>query len=393
VTRAAPHATAAARAPHWLIAGASVRAFAESATAAGITVTAVDAYGDLDLRACAASVVVPVVASSRAGASAATAAAVVAARSLDVDAVAYTSGFENHPRAVAALADRRTLLGNPPAVLDAVRDPFALARALAGRAPAVRASAPPPGDVRRWLRKPRASGGGHGITPWHPGTRVPRSTILQQRIPGTPGSIVFAADGESIWALGLTRQLIGDPAFGAHGFRYCGTLLLDATALPTLTAQAIALAADITRAFGLLGVNGVDFVAHDRRAVPIEVNPRYTAAMELVERAHATSIAAVHAATARRQRPVGDAPIGHRARRVVGKAIVYARRAVTAGDTTRWLDDETVRDIPIPGTRIDRGRPICTVFAEARDAGTCHARLVARAARIYAALAPARRAA
>jgi len=380
------------RRPHWLIAGASARALAESATAAGITVTAVDAYGDLDLRACATSVVVP----PREGAVAAAAAAAATVGSREIgaaDCAVYTSGFENHPRAVAALAHGRTLLGNAPTTLAHVRDPFVLARALAGRAPAVRASAPPPGDDRRWLLKPRASGGGHGIAAWHPGVTVPRRAILQQRVRGWPGSIVFAADGEAIWTLGVTRQLIGDAAFGAHGFRYCGTLLLDATAERSITTDAIALATAVTRSFGLVGVNGVDFVADDGSAVPIEVNPRYTAAMELVERAHATSIAAVHASSARRQLPGGDPPIARRPRRILGKAIVYARRAVTAGDTTAWLADDTVRDIPMPGTRIARGRPICTVFAEARDPATCHARLVQRAARIYAALAPARRAA
>ncbi len=377
--------------PHWLIAGASVRALAESATAAGITVTAVDAYGDLDLRACATSVIVP----AQDGApAAATVAATVGPPDGDAHlAAVYTAGFENHPRAVAAFALGRTLLGNTPAVLAHVRDPFALARALAGRAPAVRASAPPPGDVRRWLLKPRASGGGHGIAAWHPGARVPRRAILQQRVRGWPGSIVFAADGAAVWTLGLTRQLIGDAAFGAHGFRYCGTLLLDARSEPSVTADALALATTVTRTFGLVGVNGVDFIATDGRAVPIEVNPRYTAAMELVERAHAVSIATVHASSARRRLPAGDQPVERPPRRVFGKAIVYARRAVTAGDTTAWLADETVRDIPMPGTRIARGRPICTVFAEARDPATCHARLVERAARIYASLAPARRAA
>jgi predicted ATP-grasp superfamily ATP-dependent carboligase len=46
-----------------------------------------------------------------------------------------------------------------------------------------------------------------------------------------------------------------------------------------------------------------------------------------------------------------------------------------------------VRDVPWPGERILRGRPVCTVFAEGRDGAACHAALVRRAQRIYRQLA------
>jgi predicted ATP-grasp superfamily ATP-dependent carboligase len=66
----------------------------------------------------------------------------------------------------------------------------------------------------------------------------------------------------------------------------------------------------------------------------------------------------------------------------IGKAIVYARRAVPLGDTTRWLEDQSVRDIPPPGSIVAQGNPICTVFAEARTGAACLDRLVTRARRI-----------
>jgi hypothetical protein len=37
----------------------------------------------------------------------------------------------------------------------------------------------------------------------------------------------------------------------------------------------------------------------------------------------------------------------------------------------------------MPGTRVRRGQPICTVFADGRDFDTCYAGLVARADRVY----------
>ena len=109
--------------PRVLIAGVSTRGFAESAARAGYEVVAVDGYGDLDLVARAA--VVRVV---RVRGRFSTRAAVAAARGLECDAVVYEASFENHPRAVRALAGPRPLWGNGPAVLAWARDPRRLAR-------------------------------------------------------------------------------------------------------------------------------------------------------------------------------------------------------------------------------------------------------------------------
>ena len=203
---------------------------------------------------------------------------------MTADAVAYTSNFENFPEAVSALARGRLLLGNPAAVLTQVRNPIILARVLRQRGfavPATRASAPPAArEPERWLLKPRRSGGGHGTTPWRIGRPVSRRAYVQERIRGLTGSIVFAADGRRAVALGLSRQLVGERSFGAHGFRYCGSLLASERAplfprQAELLVRATALADAVTEAFGLRGLNGLDFVARDGVPLPIEVNPRY----------------------------------------------------------------------------------------------------------------------
>jgi uncharacterized protein len=336
-----------------LLAGVSVRAFAESAKAAGFSVAAIDAFGDLDLRAVSAFHALDGPYSANAAA--------LRARGIRATACAYTSNFENHPGAITELAQERALWGNSPDVVERVRDPFVLARALSG-APAVRASAPSSG---RWLIKPRRSGGGHAITAWRPGMRIPRTSVLQKRVPGVPGSIVFAADGRSVCPLAFTRQLI------APDFRYIGNILV-----PPID-EAVTIAETVTREFGLVGVNGVDFVMSRGRPVPIEVNPRYTAAMELAERLYGISIARVHAEACAGTLP-SFAPEPRRT--TVGKTIVYARTDTVIGDTTSWLADSSVRDIPLPGSRIAAGRPICTVFAEARTVTACEAALRKRAA-------------
>ncbi|HXI30093.1 MAG TPA: hypothetical protein VNG89_16765, partial [Vicinamibacterales bacterium] len=77
--------------------------------------------------------------------------------------------------------------------------------------------------------------------------------------------------------------------------------------------------------------------------------------------------------------------------RTRGKAVVFARHDVVAHGTADWLsarDDEScfLRDVPKPGTRIAAGQPVCTVYAEGRDAADCRAELVRRAERVYTAL-------
>ena len=155
----------------------------------------------------------------------------------------------------------------------------------------------------------------------------------------------LAADGRRAVPLGLSRILAGETAFGADGFRYCGSILGSAgdpqfAADDRLLERATLLAEIVTRAFGLVGVNGVDFVA--RRGFPyaIEVNPRYTAAMELVERAYGISLFDVHARACRQALPAFDvAAARRRAPEAIGKAIVYARRTSVLGDTRSWLSD------------------------------------------------------
>jgi predicted ATP-grasp superfamily ATP-dependent carboligase len=371
-----------------VIAGLTTRALALSAARAGWEVTAVDGFGDLDLRA--ATRVIPL---RREAAVFDPARAAAAALDIPSDAVAYTSNFENHPAAVAALAGGRRLLGNPPAVLERVRDPLELMRALRRHGfdvPVTRAAPPRGAAARYWLLKPRRSGGGHGTTAWRPGLPVRRHQYLQERVTGTPGSIVFVADGSGAVILALTRQLVGDRAFGTSGFRYCGSLVGPALfdQEPRLLARATAMALTVTREFGLVGLNGLDFIARRGVPWPTEVNPRYSASMELVERGAGLSLFQLHA-----EGCAGRLPrvVVNGTGRVIGKAVVFARRDVTVGDTRRWLEDAAIADVPHPGEQVRRGRPICTVFAEGAEADACRRALWVRAAAIYRGLAPAAR--
>ena len=374
---------------HLVICGSSTRAAAESAARAGFAVTAIDAFADRDQHPAVRAMSV-----STDGAPAPNASALArTAAGMRCDAAAYLSPLENHPSAVARIAAGRVLLGNPPATLRAVRDPFRLAdvvRRYGFTFPRIRRSNDPndsnaPNDF--WLLKPFRSGGGNRIRHWN-GDPIPRTSYLQERIGGTPASLVFVAAGGRCAPIGLSRQLSGDPVFGASGFRYCGNILASVDDPQferggELLDAAVRLARIVTSAFGLVGLNGVDFLARGSIPVLLEVNPRWSSSVELAERAFGRSFFQAHVDACAGVVPTFDLASHLQRTRAFGKAIVYAREDGYVIDTARWLDDPDVRDVPRGGQRFRAGQPVCSVFASAADSASCYRALVALAARVY----------
>ena len=372
---------------HVLIAGVTTRPFAVSAARAGYRVTAIDAFGDVDLRAVAQVILTR----PQPGHAYGPLQAAAAGARVRAELAAYTSNFENYPAAVTRLSAGRRLLGNAAGTLTRVRDPMEVMRVLRRyglASPESRRQAPSTGSFGgSWLLKPRRSGGGHGITRWRRGDPLPRSMYLQQWIAGTPGSISFAADGATAVLLGFSRQLVAGTELGAGRFRYCGSILgtLQTRLFPRqkeLLERAGEIADVLTREFRLVGLNGIDFVARGGVPYPVEVNPRYSASMELIERARGISMFEVHVQACRGVLPA--VPPSNVT--VQGKAIVFAREDVVVGAMPQRLGRRWLADIPHRGERIQRGRPICTVFAEAAGPGACRRLLTRRAAMIYRAI-------
>src|SRR6185295_5908227 len=118
----------------------------------------------------------------------------------------------------------------------------------------------------------------------------------------------------------------------------------------------------------------------------LEVNPRYTASMELFEELSGANLLEIHLqALARGRLPRGPLPV----RRFLAKGILYAARAV------RWVPAALVagidvRDRPCDGETIGEGRPICTLVAGGASAEECKSRLAGAATRVRRALRAAR---
>jgi len=362
-----------------LIVGFSTRAIAESAARAGLDVVTLDCFGDRDQQALVENT------SLRRDHDLAYSADGLAevGRGMRADALVYTSNLENHPQTIVDLSRGRELLGNGPDVLRQVRD-WGVLRAFCSEADVPFAEtllAREEGQAqagKRYLRKPVRSGGGHGIEPWD-GSPLDEGRMLQAVVDGLPASAAFVADGVQSRLIGVTEQLIGRTALGALGFTWCGNMLpvdVPSEQRCVLWDKIAEIASRLTRRFGLTGVNGIDVIIArgehgDPLPILVEVNPRYTASMELIERARDLPIAALHIEAVRHGVPteLTAEPLGAHAG-FYGKAIVYARSAVVIPETSGWMERDR-RDVPYPGERIKAGHPVCTVFAKGEGWEDC----------------------
>jgi predicted ATP-grasp superfamily ATP-dependent carboligase len=299
----------------------------------------------------------------------------------------YTGALENHRDLVRRLERLRPLWGNGAAVLAAVRSPRRVADILTAvdlPCPLVRLPPDLPPDRGRWLLKPQAGAAGVGIRSWN-GQALPESrrhkVYLQEFIEGENGSALFLATGQGNHGdqgetrlLGITRQLVGEVWLGAGPFRYCGSIgpLSGADTTRETLERLGTVLADAT---GLRGLFGVDFVLREGVPWPVEVNPRYTASVEVLE--YGTGLRAL----APHHRVFGSATTVSVEGEVVGKAILFARSPLRFPEDGPWMaalrssasieEMPAFADIPPAGQVIEAGRPVLTFFARAGGVTEC----------------------
>lgn len=350
-----------------LIVGASVRAAAQSARRAGLQPYAVDMFADQDLRAlCPVQKV-----------NAYPGGLVAAAQQHPPSPWMYTGAVENHPQTIATISLTRPLWGNGPQSVRAVRDPWRIAQSFSARRlpfPELRQidEPLPPGE---WICKPFRSGGGLSIRrvshkPTDPHRRPSLATThyLQRSLPGESIAAVYVGTDQRALSLGVTKQLVGDAYAGANEFAYVGSIGPLMLSLRQQQ-QVDEIGRCLVEEFGLTGLFGVDAILCGDEVWTVEVNPRYTASVEVLERALSVNSISLHAsACAGKQLPD---PAAVSAPQFHGKRIVYAHRSLAIGNAlVDWAQQENattiwpnVADIPAAGSSIRAGHPVCTVLA------------------------------
>lgn len=347
-----------------LLLGASCRAAAWSLRHSGIGLIAADLFGDVDLRRLCPTRRVARFPEDLAASLA----------EIRPDGWLYCGGFENHPELVDRLAQLAPLWGNAGTALRGVRDPQLLHQSLAAAGFCTPRIFTGRETASRWLQKPRKSGGGLHIGFVSPdgGTPAPENCetpfYYQEHIEGLSASAIFLARRDHASLLGVTEQLTGTCWLGASGFQYAGSVG-PLTVSPDLWAELTRLGNCLTETFSLEGLFGVDLIVRDERAWTIEVNPRYTASVEILERAMGLSLLERHVGwflqePDRYQNVASTGPCW-------GKGILYARNNTTIGPEFQqrvddWNSDPKlpgIMDLPEIGEEITAGSPVTTVFA------------------------------
>ena len=349
--------------------GASARSAAFSVLRTGRPVVAADLFADADLmRHCRATKISPYPEGL-----------LDWLAETNVDAWLYTGALENYPELVDRLAAVRPLLGNSGEALRRCRDPARLQTLLSKNGlyfPETRASCAGLPTDGSWLCKTYQGSSGSGV--WEFVGKESRQQAeacgawFQKRVEGTLVSVVFVLGDAWTKVLGMTTQWVGSSRAGAAKFQYAGSLGIGPSISTTIRTQIDALAQILADQFQLRGLVGVDLMLDSGRAWILEINPRYTASVEVVERNRGISAIEAHLAActgnrldfSRQEKPTG---------RPYGKAILYAKHEVTIkADFFAWAMaqagsrlDSQLADIPDRGSTISSGSPVLSIFASA----------------------------
>jgi predicted ATP-grasp superfamily ATP-dependent carboligase len=202
-------------------------------------------------------------------------------------------------------------------------------------------------------------------------------------------SAAFLATNRQAILLGVTHQLTGLAPHPTLAFQYCGSLA--PVALSEACRHSIArIGQSLVSATGLCGVFGIDLIVESETPWLVEVNPRFTASMELFEYPDRLSVMGRHMRSfpdssgspspqfaaerdgvcevpARQYGATSDQATSHAC---ALKVIAYL---VGGGRVSRTLHGQLVArghdvaDIPMPGVHLRAGDPLCTVLVRGRD--------------------------
>jgi predicted ATP-grasp superfamily ATP-dependent carboligase len=230
--------------------------------------------------------------------------------------------------------------------------------------------------------KSPVSTGGLGVELWK-GDAVSADCHLQEYVPGPSLASVFLLTPSGAHLVGTTRQilardLLGEAFVPREPFRYVGSV---GPEIVTTTERVVLerLGRCLQGAFGLRGLVGVDWVRSSQGVSIIEVNPRYTASIEILERAADQPLFGHHAAAFDAAIPVGPLPTIETTGRW-GKLVLYAPSSGRLDASAPcFADDHCFADIPTIATCHPAGQPILTLLARVPKDGDPLAELCRKA--------------
>lgn len=361
-----------------LIIAVSARPFVVAAVQAGYVVTAIDAFADKQTVELAETTIV--VSYDKHGLKAEELLRVIG--KLDASqylGFAYGSGFEAQPALLQDIANIIPLIGNTATTVQAVKtaSSFFTALDLCDIAYPRTCYKLPFVFSECYLQKfAGGCGGAHIKKVIDHDAKLGINHYYQQQIDGRSISLLFIANSCNIETIGFNEQWTY-PA-ETMPFRYGGAVShID---LPSAVQQQLIYAAEqLTRAFGLLGLNSLDAIVQDDIVYVLEINPRLSATFDLYladfYQNVGVNIMDLHIQASlegekfqhcnvKKSIQIASQPKAH--------AIVYAPVDVVISASFEWPN--WVVDSPYLAKQdyeiqILAGEPVCSILAHADDAG------------------------
>ena len=338
--------------PFVLVAAISGRALAQSAVNAGYRPLVVDFFGDQDtLDVAHDHVLLSGTLADGILEDALLAALETLARRYSPVGVVCGSGFEDRPELLNGAAARWRLFGNRAAIVKRAKSPQSLSEICRRlEIPFPEFSLTKPEHPTNWLAK-RVGGAGGGHI--RPASQPPsRTAYYQRKVPGTPVSALFLADGTGATVIGFSTQWTLGTA--TKPYRYGGAVrpaVVAAEMVPLLSSTVDRVAGGTS----LVGLNSVDFQVDGERFWLLDVNPRPGATLDIFEPPGQSLFALHMAACAGNLSAAPTYPAGAKA-----AAIIYADRDIASVPALEWPN--WTADRPQPGISIRAGEPVCTVY-------------------------------
>jgi predicted ATP-grasp superfamily ATP-dependent carboligase len=297
----------------------------------------------------------------------------------EIDAALLSSGLEDSSEVLFELNDLVPVLGNPPDVIQKVRNKTEFFQELErlGIPHPETATAENFEEAKEKSKeigfpvvvKPSKGFGGAGVREaqntqelkqaFRDAALFDNKVLIQERVSGTPASASLMSSVDKVVVLTLNEQLLGMREVGQREpFGYCGNVV-PLSAAKAVMDQCRRIVEKITLHFGLVGSNGVDLViSNEGRPYVMEVNPRFQGTLECVERVVRTNIVKAHVKACAQ----GKLPT------IVGEPLVFCVRLILFAPQRSIVPDlstfKRVRDIPLPGVIIEEGEPVCSIAVE-----------------------------
>lgn len=350
------------RKPCVAVVGLSARMLAQSAVRAGFDAIALDIFGDRDTREVASAWFD------------------IGGKGLSIDrellrdalqraarlprllGYVATSGVEPLMGALYSGERLPRFIGNKVAANAAVRDPkqfFALLDEFGIAHPEV--SFTRPADPSGWFVKHADGCGGVHIEAASSEIKDGPHAYYQRVVAGRSMSALFVGARREACVTGFAEQ--SSVAAGKLPFVHSGSLGPVDLPQPVAAKLHEAIRAIVQRT-GLTGINSMDFLLDGDAFSVLEINARPSSTMALYEAVWPQSLFACHVDACLHGRLPSSPPAPTRR---AGQRVAFAPFPITASNyfSDALHDDPACHDVPLPGTRIEAGQPVCTLTVTA----------------------------